>query len=271
MSIENFIWYEKHRPKTVKALSLPPAYSAAFNSYIEEGQIPHILLVGQAGSGKTTIGKIIMDSIPCTRLELNASSKERGIDTVKGMIKDFAASQPRKGELKICFLDEADGLTADALDALKGTMEKYSKNCRFILTANNIDKITPPIRSRCTVFTFDQFSKEKLVVLCNRILSKESITVKSEKDVTAVVEKYYPDVRSTINNMQLACHSGTLELSVLVGLKVDPTKIGEFIKRGIYFPCAPTLPMSPTTLRSTGGYTIHSLLRTEIMNRKVKW
>lgn len=233
--IDNFIWYEKYRPATIKALSLTPHHKEAFESYVEKKNIPHLLLEGLQGSGKTTVAQILMDLIPCTRLELNASSKERGVDTVKGLIKEFAASQPRKGQIKIILLDEADGLTSEALMALKGTMEKYSSSCRFILTCNSVDKIIAPIQSRCTRFKFERFPEDKVFILCKRILGKEGVTVHNEDDIKEIVHKFYPDIRLVINNLQLASISGALDLKALVSLKVDPSKIGAFILKGHVF------------------------------------
>ena len=134
--MKKFIWYEKHRPKSLKELTLPKEYRKAFRQYIKQENVPHLLLAGPQGSGKTTLAYIFMDNIPCTRMVLNASSKDRGIETIKTRVKQFASSMPQKGKIKIILLDEADALTHDAQMALRNTIESHSDTCRFILTAN---------------------------------------------------------------------------------------------------------------------------------------
>lgn len=230
--ITNFIWFEKHRPKTLEDMSLDKDYKKAFQHYIDEHNIPHLLLEGIQGSGKTTMAYIFMRSIPCVTLTLNASGADRGIDTIRGKVKVFAGSAPPAGKIKIVLLDEADQLTAEAQTALRNTMETYSKTCRFILTCNYVDKIIPALQSRCTKYTFDRFPKRKLLMVCENILEKEGITEYARNDVAEVINRFFPDVRSVINNLQSACVSGALNLKALGALKVDPTTIGSFIKEG---------------------------------------
>lgn len=230
--LENFIWFEKYRPQTFDDMSIDKNYKAKFAEYVEAGEIPHLLLAGIQGSGKTTSAYIFMKSIPCVKLVLNASGADRGIDTIRGKIKQFAASEPPAGKIKIVLLDEADAITAEAQNALKNTMETYSGSCRFILTCNHVDKVIAPIQSRCTRYTFDRFPKRKLINLCESILAKENVTEFVREDVLEVINRFYPDVRSVINNLQSACVSGSLNLKSLGSLKVDPTEVGELIKQG---------------------------------------
>lgn len=232
MSLENFIWFEKHRPKTIDDMSLDPSYRKAFEHYIQEQSIPHLLLEGIQGSGKTTTAYILMRNVPSVVLTLNASGEDRGINTIRGKIKNFAGSEPPKGKIKIVLLDEADQITPDAQMALKNTMETYSLTCRFILTCNHVDKIIDPIQSRCIKYTFQRFPKRKLLMVCEGILKKEGITEYTREDVSEVINRFYPDVRSVINNLQSACVSGALNLKALGALKVDPTVVGELIKKG---------------------------------------
>lgn len=225
MSLSQYIWFEKYRPKTIKEVSLKPAHKQAFESYIDSGNIPHLLLSGPAGSGKSTCAYILMNTIPCVTLTLNASGQDRGIDTVKGKITQFAASQPPKDKIKIILLDEADQITAQAQGALRNTMETHSNTCRFILTCNYPDKIIPAIHSRCTPFTFDLFPKKKVQRLCNDILAKEGIDTVDQDELSTLIDKYYPDIRSVINNTQMACISGSFDLKSLGQSTCDPSEV----------------------------------------------
>jgi len=230
--LEHMIWYEKYRPQSIDDMSLDKDYKKIFTSYIEGGSIPHLLLNGVQGSGKTTLAYILMNSIPCVTLTLNASGQDRGIETIRGKVRIFASSQPPANRIKIVLLDEADQLTHDSQTALRNTMETYSSSCRFILTCNYVDKVIPPLHSRCTKFTFDRFPKRKLIQLCESILGKEGITEYTREDITEVINRFYPDVRSVINNLQSACVSGSLNLRALGALKVDPSEVGALIKQG---------------------------------------
>lgn len=230
--LTNFIWFEKHRPKTFSDMSLDITYKKAFDHFIESKEIPHLLLCGIQGSGKTTSAYIFLNSIPCVSLVLNASGKDRGIETMKGRVKVFASSEPPKGKIKIVLLDEADSLTPEAQASLRNTMETYSGSCRFILTCNYVDKIIPALQSRCAKFVFDRFPKRKVVNLCESILKKEEIEEYTREDVIEIINRFYPDVRTVINNLQSACITGKLNLKALGALKVDPTEVGELIKQG---------------------------------------
>lgn len=230
--LTNFIWYEKHRPVDFKDLSLNKDHRVAFAAYVAAGEIPHLLLEGPQGSGKTTVAQILMSSIPCTVLALNASGQDRGVATIKGKVKDFAGSQAKQGKLKIVFFDEADGLSSDALFAMKNTIEAYSANCRFILTCNCVDKIIPPIQSRCTRYTFDRFPKRKMLGTCEAILEKEGIVDTPQEELIELISRYYPDMRSVVNNLQAACVSGSFNMKAIGALNIDPTVVGEAVKIG---------------------------------------
>ncbi len=229
---ENYIWYEKHRCKTLDEMVLPKSTIKAFQKYIEDEEIPHLLLHGIQGSGKTSMAKIFINSLPCTSLTLNGSSNDRGVAVVKGKVKDFAASQTvGDKKIKIVFIDEANGMTIDAMEALKNTIEKYSSKCRFILTTNSLYKIDPAIRSRCTDFEFSEFGKDRLFDLCCDILDQENIDFEDE-DVDYIIERLYPDIRSVVNNLQKCSISEKLDLNNLMSFNLSSSDIIDLIKKG---------------------------------------
>lgn len=199
--------------------------------YIKEKQIPHLLFHGPPGSGKTTLAYILMKSINCQSLTLNASSDDRGIATVKGKIKEFAGSVSLAGALKVVFLDEADGLTPDAQMALKNTIEVYSKSCRFILTANNIHKIVEAIRSRPTIYEFSQIDKSSLMERLEEILEAEDVEYEDD-DVKSIVDRYFPDVRTITNNLQAATIDGTLDPAAAGLSAVSPESLMAMVEKG---------------------------------------
>lgn len=227
-----YIWYEKYRPSVLKDLTLSKEYRVAFNKFVKDGQIPHLLLEGPPGSGKTTVAQILTSEIGATVLTLNASGGDRGIKTVRGRITDFAKHQAKKGVIKVVFLDEADAITPDAQNALKNTIEACSDRCRFLLTANHVDKINAAIQSRCIKFTFDRFPVRKAVKLCEDICAEEGIENITTKDVTDLVKSFYPDMRSTINNLQAACLTGEFNPKAIGTLNADPKLFVETLLTG---------------------------------------
>lgn len=230
-TIEGFIWYEKYRPHSIDEMTLPPQYRRNFSEYIKSGEVPHLLLFGPPGSGKTTMGFIFMDSIPCVRLVLNASSTDRGIDTMKGKVRQFASSQAMDGKLKIVFLDESDRLTKEAQDALRNTIETYSKTCRFILTCNEIGLITPALQSRCTPYEFSAFPIPQVIQMAGNILKSENIEFE-EADVVKIVNHHYPDIRSIINVIQMCGMGGKLDPNAVSRSSVDPNDVIDMIMSG---------------------------------------
>lgn len=231
--MKDLIWAEKHRPKNLDSMVLWEHYLEAFEKYINQKEIPHLLFHGPAGSGKTTLARILLKNIASSSLNLNASSSDRGIATVKGIVKSFAASKPSKGNrLNIVFLDEADGLTSDAQNALLNTIEKYHSNCRFILTCNQIEKLIEPLVSRCIIYQFESLPIRNVRLMCSRILKKEKIKI-DRKTLSDIVDRYYPDVRSIINNLQACSVSGELTNQYLD--RLDPELFITLLKNGEIF------------------------------------
>lgn len=232
MALDNFIWYEKYRPKAIADMVMPPATRAAMDAFLEQREIPHLLLHGPAGSGKTTVAQILTENIPCTVLGLNASSGDRGVETMKTKVKQFAASAPMPGkELKIVFLDEADGLTLDAQKSLRNTIETYQASCRFLFTCNYLDKMLDAIISRCMCFEFSQFPMADMKKHACGVLRKEGITF-DRTVVGQLVERFYPDFRTILNTLHLGSLSGTFDASAIAALNIDMGQIVSLLLDG---------------------------------------
>ena len=227
---DHTIWAEKYRPHTLAEYVGNDTLKAKVKQYITSNDIPHMLFHGGAGTGKTTLAKLIVASIKCDSLYINASD-ENGIDTIRTRIKNFACNigfQP----LKVIILDEADGLTPAGQAALRNTMETYSAHTRFILTCNFHERIVEPIQSRCQSFGVTPPSKNEVAVKLLTILNTEKVKFE-KKDIALIVQSHYPDIRAVINIAQRNVIEGELKLTkedVLVGdIK---TKLVELLKRG---------------------------------------
>ncbi len=201
-------WTEKYRPEKLEDVVGHDDIIDRLKAYVEKNNMPSLLFTGPAGTGKTAsalaIGhELFKDNFEENFLELNASD-ERGIDIIRGKIKDFAATQPY-GEIgfKLIFLDEADSLTSDAQNALRRTMENYTESTRFILTGNYGSKIIPPIQSRCALFRFNPLNEEKIIERLEYIAKEEGLKVK-EDAYEALVYTSEGDMRKAINYLQTA-------------------------------------------------------------------
>ncbi len=207
------IWTEKYRPKNLDEVVGQKHVTERLKAYVSSNNMPHLLLTGPAGTGKTTCSlalakEMFGDEWKGNFIELNASD-ERGIDVVRGKIKEFARTAPLgSAEFKIIFMDEADALTSDAQAALRRTMEKFSKICRFILSCNYSSKIIDPIQSRCAVFRFKPLSREDVSEYLNKIVTNENISIDDDA-MEALVHVARGDMRRAVNSLQVAAAQST--------------------------------------------------------------
>lgn len=208
---EHTIWVEKYRPAILENYIGNQDLKDKLAHYIETQDIPHLLFYGTAGTGKTTAAKILVKNINCDYLFINASD-ERGIDIIRDKIKNFA-STTGFSPLKIVVLDEADALTPDAQAALRNMMEVYSQKTRFILTCNYVERIIPPIVSRCQTSSLTPPSKKEVAVHLMKILTNEQVEYDNQ-NIATLVNAYYPDIRRVIGTAQQQTHNSKLTVKI---------------------------------------------------------
>jgi replication factor C small subunit len=195
------LWVEKYRPITLDGYVGNEVIKNKIKDYLKQGSIQNLLLYGVAGTGKTTLAKLLVKNIDCDYLYINASD-ERGIDTIREKIQPFALSMGFN-DVKIVILDEADYLTPQAQATLRHTIEACSATTRFILTCNYIERIISPLQSRCQTFEIIPPSKDDVIEYSNYILGKEIEVHKCDpNDIVKVVNTHYPDIRKIINTLQ---------------------------------------------------------------------
>ena len=197
--MSNTLWVEKYRPSSIGTYIGNEHLLDKVAVYLESGDLPHLLLYGRAGTGKTTLAKILVKNIECDYLYINASD-ENNVDTVRTKVKNFASTVGFK-DFKIIILDECDYITPNAQAALRNLMETFSKHCRFILTCNYVERIIEPIQSRCQIFEIIPPSKPEVAQRLNQILEEEEVKFELE-DLKILINSGYPDIRRIINTAQ---------------------------------------------------------------------
>ena len=218
---EEFLWVEKYRPAKIADTILPTKLKETFSEIIKSGELPNMLFTGTAGLGKTTVAKSLCNELNLDFITVNGS-EEGNIDTLRGKIKRFASSVSLQGGVKVVILDEADYLNPQSTQpALRGFIEEFSDNCRFILTCNFKNRIIEPLHSRCGVYEFNTSKKdmvglcESMLKRCLSILSKEGVTVdKNLEPIVNMILKHAPDWRRVLNELQRASVGGVLKVSV---------------------------------------------------------
>ena len=216
-----FLWVEKYRPTKIEDCILPDDTKEVFKGFLEQGEIPNLLLSGSAGVGKTTIAKALCDELGADSYVINGSDEGRFLDTIRNQAKTFASTVSLTSEShhKVIIVDEADNTTPDVQLLLRASIEEFQKNCRFIFTCNYKNKIIQPLHSRCSVVDFNiKKDKQKLAEaffgrVCE-ILRKESVKFE-DRVVAEVVTKYFPDFRRTLNELQRYSATGQIDSGIL--------------------------------------------------------
>jgi DNA polymerase III delta prime subunit len=225
---EHSLWVEKYRPSKLEDYVGNEHLKSKVEGYLESGDIPHLLLYGKAGTGKTTLAKLIVNSVDCDYMIINASD-ENNVETVRNKVKNFASSMGFKA-FKIVILDEFDYMTPNAQAILRNLMETFSRHCRFILTCNYVEKVIEPIQSRCQTFQIVPPTKKDVAIQISKILQSEGVTFQP-KDLVPIIDSAYPDIRKIINTCQLNSIKGELKLDVQNLLENDyKTKILDILK-----------------------------------------
>ena len=221
--MEDFLWVEKYRPKTIRDCILPDELKKTFGLFVQDKHIPNMILSGGPGVGKTTVAKAMIDEIGSTYMMINGS-EESGIDVLRTKIKNFASTVSLEGGRKYLIIDEADYLNPQSTQpALRGFMEEFHKNCGFILTCNFKNRLIPPLHSRCSVVDFI-IPNEQKPKLASRFFARVGDILNSEgvkfepKAVAELMNKFFPDWRRVLNELQRYSASSQIDAGVLVNL-----------------------------------------------------
>ena len=230
--MEDFLWVEKYRPRSIDECVLPEDLKNTFSEFVKDKHIPNLILCGTAGVGKTTVARALCNELGADFILINGS-EERNIDTLRVKIKQFASTVSLQGGPKIVILDEADYLNPQSTQpALRGFIEEFSKNCRFIFTCNYKNRIISPLHSRCSVIDFTIEANQKPQIANQifqrilQILTDENIDY-NEKVVVEVINKFFPDFRRMLNEIQKYSASGKIDSGILANL--DDESLNELL------------------------------------------
>ena len=225
----DFLWVEEYRPKTIDDCILPQSLKTLFTSFIQKGELSNILLSGPPGIGKTTVAKALCDQLNCDWVMINGS-EEGGIDVLRNKIRNFASTVSLSGGKKVVILDEADYLNPQSTQpALRGFIEEFHKNCRFILTCNFKNRLIDPLHSRFSTIEFRINPKDK-PKLASKLFERAVYILKEqnvdyEEPVLAeLIKKHFPDFRKLINELQRYSVSGKIDAGILVNISDENLK-----------------------------------------------
>jgi replication factor C small subunit len=213
---EHSLLVEKFRPQTLETFVGSETLKTQLQKFIDQNDLVNMLFYGPAGSGKTTLAKLIVKNLDCDYLLISTASDERGIETIRDKVSGFASTASFK-PLKVVILDEADFLTIQAQASLRNVIETFSRNTRFILTCNYVERIIDPLQSRCQTLKVIPPSKSDIAKHVAWIMGEEEISFELE-DLKAIVNQFYPDLRKCLNTIQLSTHGSrlTIDKTVLV-------------------------------------------------------
>jgi DNA polymerase III delta prime subunit len=233
---EQFLWVERYRPKKIEDTILPAELKTTFQQFVDQRNIPNLILSGPAGCGKTTVAKAMLEELECDYIVINGSMNGN-IDTLRNEIKGFASSVSMTGGRKYVILDEADYLNGNSTQpALRNFMEEFSKNCGFILTCNFKNRIIEPLHSRCSVIDF-KITKKELPDLAKQFMRRlcgilDAENVEYDKAVLVeVIKKHFPDWRRIINEVQRYSATGKIDSGLLVNIQeLSLKELVQFLK-----------------------------------------
>ena len=231
MEKEHLLWVEKYRPHKIADCILPDDAKNTFQKFVDDKDVPNLILSGTPGIGKTTVARALCDEIGLDYILINGS-KERGIDTLRVKIVGYAGSVSLVGGRKVIIIDEADYLTGDAQAAFRGVIEEFALNCSFIFTCNHKNKLIPALHSRCSVFDFripKETAPKIAMTLCKRvekILEIEKVDF-DQKAVVELVKKFFPDFRRVLNELQRYSATGKIDIGIFASL--GEARVGEVI------------------------------------------
>ena len=216
-----FLWVEKYRPRTVDECVLPEDVKKQFEAFIKKGEVPNLLLSGTAGTGKTTLARALCESLGCDYIVINGSDEGRQIDTLRTKIRSFASAVSFEGKTKVVILDEADYMNRESVQpALRGFIETFSENCRFVFTCNYANRLIDPLHSRTTVIDFKITPSDrpalasKFMERMKYILDTEGVQY-NEKVLAELLMKHFPDYRRVLNELQRYSVSGVIDEGIL--------------------------------------------------------